>query len=231
MTEGNWSDFRSWWMDLLKWSLTFAVGFAISYLIIDNLEQHRSEERALCAATVTRMQRATEMFDQSSFAYVRSAKAVFLELYRWRDEQPTEPIQHYWGPAYNELLVSLENLNRRFHHFEGIDDDIQSVTEGMDRVFGVIDPLIDRRLDRIEDFYRSKTEVSRQGTTHLLRQEPIEWTAAINPIPRRELQLVRARYEAEVEGLRDARGRLMEAVERILNKPASELCYEPAKTA
>ena len=151
----SWSDWFKWWMDVLKTLLTAVLGFGLAYFLLDNLQQRRTEERAVCAAAVTRMQRGLEEFERAAYAYRQATDGVFKELYRWRDEQPTEPIRQFWGPAYSDLKAALENLRRRFHTSGPLQSGIQNVEQAMKSAYYLLDPLIDNRLDRTETYLRS----------------------------------------------------------------------------
>ena len=66
MVDGGWSDELKWGMDLVKTLLSAVLGFYITYHLLDILQLRRTEERAVCAAAVTRMHRALEEFERAS---------------------------------------------------------------------------------------------------------------------------------------------------------------------
>lgn len=201
----NWSDWFKWWMDVTKSLLTTVLGFGLAYFLLDNLQQQRIEERAVCAAAVARMDRALQTFEQAAINYRDATDNAFLELYRWRDEQPTEPIRRFWGPAHSDLRAALESVRRRFP--ESVKAGIQDTEQAMQAAYELLDPLYDGRLDDIEEAYAK-----------------VRNAAAIPPLSRPEIDMHRATHQENLTNLDRAREAVVQSAETILAEPASALC-------
>lgn len=92
-----WSDWQKWWMDIAKTVVGAFLGFAIAFTVFDWFEQDRAERRALCVQKVDRMYRTLAGLQTAGSNYRTAAHNTLIELYRWRDEQPTEPMRRWWG--------------------------------------------------------------------------------------------------------------------------------------
>lgn len=217
--QENWSDQKSWWMDLLKWSITLTLGFAVTFFIFDTMSQRRLEIRAVCDAKVSRMQRTVERFRDTSYTYPYAAEEAFIELYRWRDEQPTDPLRHYWGSAHDDLAVSLEEVELLFGDIVDVRARMEHLRKAMLDGFAILDKdLIDPRLDRIAALYRdSRTSLG----------EEIENRVA--PISRIELDGFRSEHAEAADRFRQARNQLLLSLEGALDRPAGDLCGYGAK--
>lgn len=149
-----WSDSRKWWMDVLKSVVTAVIGFGIAYLLLDRLQEAKNESRAVCLADVERQRSLRDEFRRTGFAYVSATEEAYNELYRWRDEQPTQPIKHWWGSAYDDFFISIQNLEKYTVVKPEIKKDVSHIKYTIEEIYNFIDRrLIDRRLDAISGFY------------------------------------------------------------------------------
>jgi hypothetical protein len=215
----NWSDWFGWWMDVAKSLLTAVLGFGLAYFLLDNLQQQRNEERAVCSTAVARMDRALQTFEQAAINYRDATNNAFIELYRWRDEQPSEPIRRFWGPAHSDLRAALETVRRRFPIQKGVEDGIQETEQAMQEAYALLDPLYDRRLDRIEKAYAQIRNERNVG-----KELDSAYAAAILPLTRSEIDMHRSDHENNLGNLDRARGTVVQNAEKMLAVPASTLC-------
>lgn len=211
MAESNWSERKKWIMDLLRSVVATILTFALAYSLFDRLEQGRAESRALCAQTVANMHRALAEFNGAASAYRRAADNTLIELYRWRDSQPTEPMRFFWGTGYSGLDSALRGVSVAF---TGLNDDVEKMREEMTELKRMLDDnLIDPRLDDIEIMYNQPLPPSPEKEWLTLRQ-----------IPRAKIHQYRPAITAALQNFEKLQRDIAQRASNELSKPSSEIC-------
>jgi hypothetical protein len=151
-------------------------------------------------------------FNNAASAYRGASWDAFIELYRWRDEQPTNPIRSWWTafPPVDAALRGLESV---------YPDVVKETSEFRDRnsaFFGLVrNSLINPRLDKIEKIYSTDTEPTAK-----------ERRQALQPIPRAQLDEQRPMLEKLLKEMDEAQTSAASKVTAALSKPASTFCKQ-----
>jgi hypothetical protein len=86
-------------------------------------------------------------FESAASAYRAAAHDAFIELYRWRSDQPTEPIRSWWTayPSIDAALRSVESA------YPAVVQETKYFRDQIDGFFEIVrKELINPRLDEIE---------------------------------------------------------------------------------
>jgi hypothetical protein len=60
----KWTDKKAWWMDLLKSGIAFTLGAIITVVIINRIEENRTEQRSNSALTISCDSRRWRIFEK-----------------------------------------------------------------------------------------------------------------------------------------------------------------------
>ncbi len=212
MSTIEWSPWRKWWMDVVKWFLVTGAGFGLTFGVFSHLEENRSEHRALCASRIDGVRRALVQFDSAASAYRAAANDAFIELYRWRTEQPTEPIRSWWTayPSIDAALRSVESA------YPAVFQETEYFRDQMDGFFDIVrNELINPRLDDIEKIYATGID----PTEEQRRQ-------ALKPISREELERRKPELMGLLKEMDKAQKSAASMVAAALSKPANTFCTQ-----
>src|SRR5262245_21618037 len=160
MAAKPWSEWHKWWMDVIKWFVGTVAGFGLSFWVFNDFEQGRSEVRAVCVSRMDGLRQALVQFNSAASAYRAASWDAFIELYRWRSEQPTEPIQLWWRawPTADAALWSLETASPN-NVAKEVAKDLDQFRSSNSEFFEIIrSSLINPRLDVIETLYKTKKQ-------------------------------------------------------------------------
>lgn len=223
MTAKPWSEWRKWWMDVIKWFVGTVAGFGLTFWVFNHFEQRRSEDRAVCVSRMDGLRQAVVQFNSAASAYRAASWDAFIELYRWRSEQPTEPIQSWWRawPTVESALWSLETAYpKEAKDYPKVAKDLHQFQSRNNQFFQIVrSSLINPRLDAIEALYKREKEPTAE-----------ERWEALKPISRTELTNKRATLEKLLNEMDWAQKSAAATVRAALLKPASSFCEPPEKT-
>jgi hypothetical protein len=159
-----------------------------------------------------------EEFERASLAYQQATGGAFNELYRWRDEQHTEPIRRFRGTAFSDLQAASRNLDRQIPAVASLRLAIEAVEQAMHAAYQLLDPLVNQRLDNIDLYWRHSMSLTADSARSNARVQ------AARPLPRDTLDQLRPTHRTIIESLERTRLSVVEIGETFLRRPASELC-------
>lgn len=205
----TWNPWTTWWMDLLKFSITFSLGAVFTIGILDRLTARRNTEYQRCQTVIDAKTKAANEFAARSLTYREQAYNAWTELYRWRERDLTAPMRRYTEDAKEGLFAAMEDVSRRFadtKNKELVQQKVDTVKLASHDLWRVYDTLIDNRLDELE-----KKETVPQ-------------------ISRSTLEKARPTFESKREVFAQARLDLIELLDQILySSPFDVLCPKLAK--
>lgn len=143
----SWSDWTKWRMDLVKALLQGVLAFLLGYLLLDQLTQARTEERAICAATIKRMDDAALGFQVASHAYAEAANDAYVALYEWKQGVPPAELRNYWGKANDDAVIAIESMERQFKEDKSIQQALRSLVDTKQEAHAILDAQADAITD------------------------------------------------------------------------------------
>ena len=210
-TSKDWSPWRKWWMDVAKWFVGSLAGFLLSFFVFGYFEERRSEQRTQCASRVDSVRRALVGFEIAASAYRTATYNAFNELYRWRSDQPTDPIRNWWTVAYPSIDAALRNLDTAYPKTRGETKTFRDLSQS---VFSILDrDLIDPRLDDIERAYAASANLTDE-----------QQRTALRPIPRYKLDNRKSEIETYSAQLEATQSKIAATIAAALSRPPSEFC-------
>ena len=199
----SWSPWKSWWMDLIKFFVTFGVGAMITVLFLNSIEAEQTAQRVRCQTIIDSKLSALNSFSKSSLVYNEAAYDAWTELYRWREREMTGAMRRYTEDAHELLTISVEEIRHRFSGYQTVIETVKDFEGATYRLWRVYDTFVDTRLDRLE------TEEN------------------VPQIPRSGLEAKRGEFDNTRKAVSQIRKKIIEQLEYILYKSSYEdLCTE-----
>ena len=146
--NAEWSETKKWWMDLLKWTVTFFVGALLSYCVVDRLEDQRLRERARADASFRLKLSSAQEFQRALVSYDVAAVSAYTDLYQWKGKLKTPAMVWYEREAYAGWIIALEDLEKRFASNTAIMQAVSDLRSANKKRHKIYDGLVDYRLDR-----------------------------------------------------------------------------------
>jgi hypothetical protein len=107
----EWSPWKKWWLDVLKFAVTFSLGAFFSVLVLNAISEQRAMEAFQLRKNWERDLQVLDEFREASLLYVQATKGAFAELSRGPEG---ELVQQWKGPMHSRFLLALEGVNNRF---------------------------------------------------------------------------------------------------------------------
>lgn len=144
-----WSPGREWWMDLLKYVITFILGATATVLVLDRIEENRINKRTQIQATYQLRLNALNDFRLYTLAYNDAALDAYVDLYTWHDRNNKTPaMSKYEHEAQSNYRAAIDQVRDRFAN---IPDVIKLLTEldtnNQKRHERTYDQLVDSMID------------------------------------------------------------------------------------
>jgi hypothetical protein len=142
-----WGEWTKWWMDLLKWVITFLLGAVLSFFVVDRLQEKRLKERAKADAMFRLRLDALQQFQRALATYDVAALSAYTDLYQWRGKTKTSSMEWYERQAYSGWLVAVDDLDKRFPTCESIQQKLAALRKANAERHRLYDRWVDKRLD------------------------------------------------------------------------------------
>ena len=110
----SWSPWKSWWLDLLKFGITFFIGAVMTITVLDTLEERRSNRVFVARKAWERDVATVEEFRAASLQYVQATEDAMAEASQRRADAQNEIVRRWKEDAHDRILLSLETINDRF---------------------------------------------------------------------------------------------------------------------
>lgn len=199
----SWSPWKLWWMDLVKFIITFGAGALVTVFVLDKIEHKRTAQRVRCQTIIDSKLSALNNFSRSSLGYNEAAYNAWTELYRWRDREMTGAMRRYTEDAHENLTVAVQDISHRFSDYQPVIDNLTAFNKATYKLWRVYDNFVDSRLDRLES------------------------EESVPQVPRRDLEAKRDEFNNNREEVSEIRLRIIKQLEKILYKSGySDLCRE-----
>jgi hypothetical protein len=132
----EWSEKKAWWLDLLKFGITFTLGAFITLVVINRIEEHRAIRRSYTQINDQLKLTALEDFRKHTYKYSEAALDAYVDLKHWRQGDPkTSSMLRYEQEAHDDYLIAVEELRRRF------EDDVLDLKKQIDALESVGDEM------------------------------------------------------------------------------------------
>jgi len=199
----EWGPWKSWWMDLVKFCLTFGAGAVITVFVLNGIEAKQAAQRVRCQTIIDSKITTLSEFTKSSLIYNEAAYDAWTELYRWREREMTPAMRRYTEDSHENLTIALENVKHRFNEYESVIETLKEFENATYTLWKLYDGFVDLRLDKME------TE------------------EFVSQVPRNQLQEQRDVFNKYREEVSRIRSILINKLEKILFKSNyEELCRE-----
>lgn len=111
----EWSDRKKWWMDIIKYSVTFFLGALATILFLDDREDQREKNRKAWEAEFILKKDEIYDLDKSAHLYSAAATDAFVELYNHDPKKPGETLamRRYENVTYDNFTFAIERIKRR----------------------------------------------------------------------------------------------------------------------
>lgn len=151
MIAAQWTPWFEWWMDLLKFALTFGLSALASVLFINRIEERRARRRSREEALFQIQMEALREFHRTATAYEVAAGSAYTDLYQWKGKEKTGAMQRYENESYGEYSAALDRLEHqceKYSRAEGkIFDLIGELRSRHAARHRIYDELVDYQLD------------------------------------------------------------------------------------
>lgn len=199
----EWSPWKSWWMDLVKFSLTFGAGAIVTVFFLNGIEAEQTAKRVRCQTIIESKISALNDFSKSSLIYNEAAYDAWTELYRWRGREMTQAMRRYTENSHEDLTVAVENIKNRFGYSDSVIDLMKNFDSTTYRLWRLYDGFVDSRLDELE------------------------FKETASQIPRNQLEEKRREFEEIRKNVSNIRSAIIGELETILYKSSyKDLCRE-----
>lgn len=146
----QWNPWFAWFMDLIKFAITFSVSAALTLLLIDRVQNNRAGKR-LKQNTLIQMQLSSlREFRLASTSYEVTSLAAYTDIYQWKSKEKTAAMQKYENDSYGYFLGTVEGLKTQFRNNKDIQEQINSLLEIHNQRHLLYDHLIDTQLSSQE---------------------------------------------------------------------------------
>lgn len=112
----SWSPWKSWWLDILKFGITFFLGAVMTITVIDTLEERRSERVFKATKAWERDLSILEEFRVASLKYVQATEGAMAEASMCRADAHNVIVRNWKDEAHDRILLSLETVKDRFSY-------------------------------------------------------------------------------------------------------------------
>jgi hypothetical protein len=107
----SWGPWKAWWLDTLKFVLTFSIGAVLTVTVLHEIEEARSVRSFQWRKHWERDLQVLDEFREASLLYVQATKGALAEVSRGSGG---ELVGEWKGPAHSKFLLSLEAVEFRF---------------------------------------------------------------------------------------------------------------------
>jgi len=142
-----WTPWQAWWLDLLKFAVTFTLGAVMTLLFVDRVQRARDRKRGIEQAAFELDLNALREFDKALSTYEVAALGAYTSLYTWVGHDKPEPMQWYESGAYGEYLAAFGQVRRRFAGQPGFAELLDALRDAHRDRHILYDGLVDERLD------------------------------------------------------------------------------------
>ncbi len=141
----KWTDKKAWWMDLLKSGIAFTLGAIITVVIINRIEENRTEQRSNRRTYDQLRFTALEDFRKNTLKYSEAALDAYVDLYDWKGPTKTPSMLKYEQEAHDDYLIAKEELERRFTE-TALKKQLDEFHRVSEERHGIYDRLVDAML-------------------------------------------------------------------------------------
>ena len=147
----QWSPWFGWWMDLLKFALTFGLSALATVLIINRVEERRAKRRSRDDALFQLQMDALREFYRTAITYEVAAGSAYTDLYQWRSKEKTAAMQRYENEDYTQYSAALDRLEYLYDRYLRRDGAalvlIEELRSRHEERHLIYDALVDYQLD------------------------------------------------------------------------------------
>ena len=110
----DWSPRRQWWMDVLKFCITFILGALLTVTIINEFEGCRAKQEFIWKKGYESNLRIYQDFTKYSLFYHRIAVDAYSDVIKRKKREESENIERFLTEANNNLQLVLESVEQNF---------------------------------------------------------------------------------------------------------------------
>ena len=143
----EWSPWFSWWMDLVKFAVTFGTSALLTVFVVNRYQNRRARRQARAEALFHMEMAALTAFRQAMANYEVAAAAAYTDVYQWSGGDKTPAMQRYEGQALGDALSAIGGLHDRFRHHQQILDELDRLWELHGKRHALYDAIVDYQLD------------------------------------------------------------------------------------
>jgi len=127
----SWSSGKTWWMDLLKFMITFFIAALLTVTIINKCEDRRGKRQFIQNKRFENNLRIYQDFKKYSLLYYRSAVDAYADMIKRKKREDSENIERFLTEANDNFRLVLESVEENF----GKPDELGDVKKYRDGIF------------------------------------------------------------------------------------------------
>jgi hypothetical protein len=108
----DWNPWKAWWLDVLKFTITFSLGAVFTVSVLNKIDEERSLRSFQWRKCWERDLQVSDEFREASLLYVQATKGAFTEI---SGGHKGELVKKWTGQAHSRFLLSLETVDDRFN--------------------------------------------------------------------------------------------------------------------
>lgn len=110
----DWSPRKQWWMDVLKFCITFILGALLTVTIINKFESCRAKQEFIWKRQYESNLRIYQDFTKYSLLYHRMAVDAYSDVTKRKKREESENIERFLTEANHNLQLVLESVEQNF---------------------------------------------------------------------------------------------------------------------
>ena len=110
----DWSPRKQWWMDVLKFCITFILGALLTVTIINEFEGCRAKQEFIWKKQYESNLRIYQDFTKYSLLYHRMAVDAYSDVTKRKKREESENIERFLTEANNNFQLVLESVEQNF---------------------------------------------------------------------------------------------------------------------
>lgn len=132
----SWSPWKSWWLDVLKFGITFFLGALMTITVVDTLQERRAERTYAARIAWERDVATIEEFRAASLLYVQASEDALAQASRGLGHPDNEIVRRWRKNGHDRMLLAIEIVEDRFSHHSGVAAALHEFEDTMNQLYG-----------------------------------------------------------------------------------------------
>lgn len=115
----DWSPWKKWWMDVVKFGTTFALAAVLSIAVLDRVQDRRAQRQFEWSKRYESSLKILDEFRRASFVYQETTLDAYWEALRGLGRADSPVILRWQTTVNDDFLLALEAIESRFANAGG----------------------------------------------------------------------------------------------------------------